>query len=89
MHWFWFSLTIGLCVLELATLQFICVWIALSAFITSLITLAFENLGAPWQVAIFFILSAALFFSTRPLVKKIKRAMKEGNLKKSEENKEK
>lgn len=69
MEWFWLSLTIGLIVLELATVQLVCVWFALSAMVTTILTLIFDGLTIPWQAAIFVVLSIALLVATRPLVK--------------------
>lgn len=69
MQWFWLSLTIGLIVVEVATVQLVSVWFALSAMITTFATLIFDDLTIPWQAAIFVVLSIVLLLSTRPLVK--------------------
>ncbi len=71
MGWFWLSLTIGLVALELATTHLVCVWFALSAMITTIVTVVFSDLSLPWQAVIFLVASAILLISTRPLVKKI------------------
>ena len=69
MQWFWLALTIGLIVVEVATVQLVSVWFALSAMITTFVTLIFDDLSIPWQVTIFVVLSAILLIATRPLVK--------------------
>ena len=69
MEWFWLSLTIGLVVLELATVQLISVWFALSAMVTTILTAIFDGLTIPWQATIFVALSVVLLVATRPLVK--------------------
>lgn len=69
MQWFWLALTIGLIVVEVATVQLVSVWFAFSAMITTFVTLIFDDLSIPWQATIFVVLSIALLISTRPLVK--------------------
>ncbi|MBQ8545363.1 MAG: NfeD family protein [Clostridia bacterium] len=69
MEWFWISLTIGLIVLELATVQLVSVWFALSAMVTTILTAIFDGLTIPWQATIFVVLSVILLLATRPLVK--------------------
>ncbi|MBE6664349.1 MAG: NfeD family protein [Ruminococcaceae bacterium] len=69
MQWFWLALTIGLIVVEVATVQLVSVWFAFSAMITTFVTLIFDDLSIPWQATIFVVLSIVLLISTRPLVK--------------------
>ena len=69
MQWFWLALTIGLVVVEVATVQLVSVWFAFSAMITTFVTLIFDDLSIPWQATIFVVLSIVLLISTRPLVK--------------------
>ncbi len=69
MQWFWLSLTVGLIVVEVATVQLVSVWFALSAMITTFVTLIFDDLSIAWQATIFVVLSIALLVATRPLVK--------------------
>ncbi len=71
MGWFWLSLTLGLATLELATLRLIFVWFSISGFLTTIVTASFSEISIGWQIVVFVALSLALFFSTRPLVKKI------------------
>lgn len=72
MAWIWLALAIGLLVVEAMSVQLVCVWFSISALVTSLVTLAFENLGfgIPWQLILFAVLSVALFVCTRKLVKR-------------------
>lgn len=77
MGWFWFALTVGLIALELATVQLVCVWFALSSMVTAVVSVIFDDLAIGWQALIFVTLSAVLLLSTRPLVKKIVKRNKE------------
>ena len=72
MAWIWLALAIGLLVVEAMSVQLVCVWFSISALVTSLVTLAFENLGfgIPWQLILFAVLSVVLFVCTRKLVKR-------------------
>ena len=72
MEWIWLGLMIALVVIELTTTQLICVWFAFGAMVTSILTVIFENVGfgIGWQIVVFIIVSVALLFSTRPIVKK-------------------
>lgn len=72
MAWIWLALAIGLLVVEAMSVQLVCVWFSISALVTSLVTLAFENLGfgIPWQLVLFAVLSVVLFVCTRKLVKR-------------------
>ena len=73
MAWFWFAVTIGFVVVELTTVQLVCVWFALSAMITAIITAIFGayGFGIAWQISLFVILAVLLLALTRPLVKKL------------------
>ena len=66
---------IALVVLELATTQIICVWFALGAMVTSILTAIFGDMGygIVWQIVTFVIVSVALLLATRPLVKRLLR----------------
>ena len=72
MEWIWLGLMIALVVIELTTTQLICVWFAFGAMVTSILTVIFGNIGfgIGWQIVVFIIVSVALLFSTRPIVKK-------------------
>lgn len=73
MEWIWLCLMIALVVLELVTTQIICVWFALGAMVTSILTAIFGDMGygIVWQIVTFVIVSVALLLATRPLVKRL------------------
>lgn len=73
MEWIWLCLMIALVVLEITTTQIICVWFAFGAMVTSILTAIFGDMGfgIGWQITVFTVLSVALLFATRPLVKKL------------------
>ena len=73
MEWIWLGLMIVLVVLEFVTTQLICVWFAFGAMVTSVLTAIFGDMGfgIGWQITTFTLLSVALLFATRPLVKKL------------------
>ena len=71
MQWFWLALSIALVVIELSTTQLISIWFAIGAGVTALIKSIVPSIGIPWQVLIFVVVSTALFFATRPFVKRL------------------
>lgn len=71
MAWTWLFLTIALIVVELFTYQFVSLWFAVGALITTIITAIFPSLDIWWQILIFVVSSLAFLFATRPLVRKI------------------
>lgn len=73
MEWIWLCIMIALVVLELVTTQIICVWFALGAMVTSILTAIFGDMGygIVWQIVTFVIVSVALLLATRPLVKRL------------------
>ena len=73
MEWIWLGLMIALIVIELSTTQLICVWFAFGAMITSILTAIFGDIGFGilWQIIVFAMVSVALLFATRPIVKKL------------------
>lgn len=73
MEWFWLALAIGLLVVEIVTTQFVTVWFAASAGVVAIITAIANNFPIYWQIIVFVVLSVALLFATRPLVKKLLR----------------
>lgn len=70
MVWFWLSLAIALLVIELSTTQFVSIWFAIGAGVTSLIKAIFTDIGVIWQAMIFVLISAVLLIATRPFVKR-------------------
>ena len=71
MAWTWLILAIALIVLELFTYQFVSIWFAAGALITTLFTAIFQGLDIWWQILIFVVSSLGFLFATRPLVRKI------------------
>lgn len=78
----WLGLAVALLGVELLTSDLVSIWLAVAAFLLGIVTAIFPWLHWGWQIFIFAILSAALLFSTRPLVKKFlkKRKSQETNL---------
>ena len=78
----WLGAAVVLLGVELVTSDLVSIWLAVAAFLLGIVTAIFPSLHWGWQIFIFAILSAALLFSTRPLVKKFlkKRKSQETNL---------
>ena len=78
----WLGSAMALLVLEMLVTDLVSIWFAAAAFLVGIVTAIFPSLHWGWQIFIFAILSAALLFSTRPLVKKFlkKRKSQETNL---------
>lgn len=72
MAWIWLGISVLLLVVEASTVNLVCVWFSISALVTTIATLAFENLGfgIPWQILLFAVLSVVLLALTRKFVKK-------------------
>ena len=70
MVWFWLSLTVLLTVVEMTTVQFVSLWFAVGAAVSTLACAIFPNIGIGWQILIFALTATALLIATRPLVKK-------------------
>ena len=66
--WMWFGLSRALFLVELCTVDLISVWFAIASLVLGIIAAIFPNLHIVWQLAIFMVLSAGLFFATRPFV---------------------
>ncbi len=71
MVWFWLSLTIFLTVVELSTVQFVSIWLAVGSAVSTIIVAIFPTMNIGWQILIFVLVATALLIATRPLVKKI------------------
>ena len=65
----WIIFTIALLVLELATVNLICIWFIIGAFFATIISIFIQNLAI--QVIIFLIASTISIFLTKPLSDKI------------------
>ena len=74
--WIWFGIAVVLLTVELATVDLVAIWLALSALVMGVIAGIATELHIVWQVAIFVALSAGLLVGTRPLVKKFLRRRK-------------
>ena len=71
MAWIWFTLAVILLIIEIVTVQLVCIWVCLAAFIVALIAAIFPSMGIVWQIVIFVILSAVLLAATRKVAKKM------------------
>lgn len=79
MVWFWLALTIALIVVEISTVQLVCIWFAVGAAVTAIVKAIFGSLALPWQLLIFICVSLILLISTRKLVKRLLKNKKEEN----------
>lgn len=71
MAWIWFLVALTLLIIELVTVQLVCIWVCLAAFVTALIAAIFPSMGIVWQIVIFVALSALLLVATRRVAKKM------------------
>ena len=71
--WIWFGVAVVLLTVELATVDLVAIWLALSALIMGVITGIATDLRLAWQIAIFVAISAVLLIATRPAIKKFLR----------------
>jgi len=71
---FWGLAFVVLTIAEIMTVQFISIWLALSALVTMF--LAVLEIAFWQQLLIFVIISALLLLATRPLARKLNRASK-------------
>ncbi len=80
--WMWFGISLALFLVELCTVDLISVWFAIAALVLGVVTAIFPSLHIIWQLVIFMLLSAGLFLSTRPFVKRFmqRKAGQETNL---------
>ncbi len=76
MMWVWFGVAVALIAVEVASVDLVAVWFALSALIVGIVKGIAPNLGLIWQVVIFVAISAVLVIATRPLVKRLMRKKK-------------
>lgn len=78
MYWLmWLCLAVVLIVIEIATIDLVAVWFALSSLIMVIITAICPTMNLIWQIVIFVALSLALLLSTRKLVKRLMQKHKE------------
>ena len=69
--WFWFGLAVVLLLLEVLTVDLICIWFSAAALIAGVVTAIFPTLPAAWQFVIFVGIAVILLAATRPLVKRL------------------
>ena len=67
---FWFGLAILLFIVELSTVDLVVIWFAIAALISGIVASIFTPLNIVWQSVIFIVIATALFFATRPFVKR-------------------
>lgn len=68
--WIWLLVSLVIGVVEVSTLTFVLLWIAVAGILTSLLSALTIHVGLTVQVLFFVIISAVLIAVTRPLVKK-------------------
>lgn len=68
--WIWLLVSLVIGIVELTTLTFVLLWIAVAGVLTSLLSALTTDVGLTVQILFFVIISAALIAVTRPLVKK-------------------
>ena len=68
--WMWFGISLALFLVELCTIDLVSIWFAIAALLLGVIAAIFPTLHIVWQLAIFMVFSAGLFFATRPFVKR-------------------
>ena len=76
MMWVWFGITVALIITEVATIELVAVWFALSSLVTGIVAGCAPSLSIVWQIVIFVSASVVLLFATRPLVKRLMRKKK-------------
>jgi membrane protein implicated in regulation of membrane protease activity len=68
--WVWLVVAFAIGIIEVTTLTFVLLWIAIGAFVTALLT---PFVTSPWvQLLIFAVVSIVLLVATRPLSRKWK-----------------
>ena len=77
MFWIWFVVAVAFLFIEMMTTDLVSIWFAASALVMGIVAAIFEELHVGWQIGIFVVLSAVLFFATRKLVKKFFKRNKE------------
>ncbi len=64
----WLMISLGLIVVELLTVNLVCIWFAIGAFFAGLTTFITDSNVI--QIIVFLVVSVVALFLTRPLVKK-------------------
>lgn len=70
MLWVWFGLAVAFLVIEVMTVDLVCIWFSASALLLGLLLAIFPSFPIAWQFVLFVFLSALLVFATRPLVRR-------------------
>ena len=71
--WFWFGLAVALLLVEVLTVDLICIWFGAASLVTGVVVAIAPTLPVAWQFVIFVGLSVILVAATRPLVKRLLR----------------
>ncbi len=66
--WIWLVIAFGIGVIELATVTFVLLWMAIAAFVTSVVSLVVPDVWV--QLLIFAAVSVGLYLATRPVAQK-------------------
>lgn len=68
--WVWLIVAVVIGIIEVSTFTFVLLWIAVAAFITTLLTGVITNIWG--QLLLFAVFSVVLYVATRPLARKMK-----------------
>lgn len=68
--WVWLIVAVVIGIIEVSTFTFVLLWIAVAAFITTLLTGVVTNIWG--QLLLFAVFSVILYVVTRPLARKMK-----------------
>ncbi len=69
--WFWFGLAVALLIIEVLTVDLLCIWFGAAALVVGIVLAIFPTLPVAWQFVIFVVGSVVLVAATRPLVKRL------------------
>jgi membrane protein implicated in regulation of membrane protease activity len=68
--WIWLIIAFAVGIIELATVTFVLLWIAIAAFVTTPLSLVVHSLWV--QLLIFAVISVGLYLATRPMARRWK-----------------
>lgn len=66
--WVWLLIALVLGIIELSSVTFVLLWVAVAALVTTVLTPVVHNIWS--QLFVFAVISVVLFFATRPLARK-------------------
>ena len=78
MIWVWIAVTVLALLIEIFTEDLVAIWFAVGGAIMTIVLAICPSVKIVWQVVIFLLISGALLWATRPLVKRFF-ARKEGS----------